>query len=139
INVSAEQTAFSIKPNLMPWIKNALLLAIPFVGSLALIYVFYLSKGDNPTSDQIGVLFRPETFGFPLAAPVTAGFSIDELLGGLIYHPDKEIISYNWAVIILAIFVICSIAFLVYTIRKYPDRKYPLLITTFYIVSFLFF
>ena len=38
-----------------------------------------------------------------------------------------------------AIFVIFSVAFLIHTIRKYPDRKYPLLITTFYIVSFLFF
>jgi hypothetical protein len=148
VNVSLNQTIFSHKTsfvkwyhqqNLWSWFKNGLLLAIPFISALAVIYICYLSKGDNPTSDQGPVLIRPETYGFPLASPIVAGFSVDELFHGLIYQTDVPTISYQWAVTLLFVFSACCIAYLFFIGRLSPDRKYVIVLISFYVLGSLFF
>jgi hypothetical protein len=146
VNVSLNQTFYSNKKTLWDhkqtlwtWLKNGLLLAIPFISALAVIYICYLSKGDNPTSDQGPVLIRPETFGFPLASPIVAGFSVDELFHGLIYQTDAPTISYHWAVMLLLVFSVCCIAYLFFVGRLSPDKKYVIVLISFYVLGTLFF
>lgn len=121
------------------WLKNAVLLAIPFICALAVIYVFYLSKSDNPTSDQGPMLLLPETFGFPLASPVLSGFSVDELTGGLIGEGFAPMFAHNWAILFICTAAFCSLAYLAFIAKLWPNKQYPLIAIVFYAVATVFF
>jgi hypothetical protein len=125
--------------NWWQWIKNGLWMAPPAILSIAAIYVFYLSKGQNPASAQQGLRLAWETFGFPLASPLLSGFSVDELTHGLIYHPDGPMFSLPITLIIIWGLAILSIGLVIYMVRTLPQRQYRVLIAAFYIVSVLFF
>jgi len=121
------------------WLLNGILLAIPFVCALVFIYVFYLSKGANPTSDQGAILVKPETFLYPLGAPMVSGFSVDDLFDGLLYQPDGAHIAYHSVVMLLSVFSICCVAFMLFISKHAPDKKYARAMIAFYVLSCLFF
>lgn len=127
------------KATLWIWLKNGLLLAIPFVAALAVIYMGYLSKGDNPTSDTGPLLVLPETFGYPLAAPILSGFSVDELVDGLIYHPEAAKVSYPVAIGMIVLFALACIAFVAFIGKLSPNKKYPVVLILFYVLGTAFF
>ncbi|MDT3402693.1 hypothetical protein [Mucilaginibacter terrae] len=122
------------------WIKNGVAIGIPFVISVITIKLFYLSKGENPTSGSNGGLrIIWETFAFPLGSPLLAGFSVDDLTRGLVYHPDGPMFSPVVTVLILIGLAAASIA-LIWAIIKYvPYRPYVIAVVVFYVVFFLFF
>lgn len=133
INISANSKALS------EWIKNGILLAIPAICALAIIYTFYLSKGENPSSQGSDLLFTPETFTFPLASPLVAGFSLDELFNGFIYHADQAILTYAQSTVLLVVLTLLSLGYIIASFKFSPDKKYPLAITVLYAVGSLFF
>ena len=135
INISAP---FSQK-NIKNWLINGVALAIPAICALAFIYVFYLSKGQNPANASAGWLFKTESFVFPLAAPLLSGFSFDEMFGGLIYHPGDAAIAHPLAILILILLATGSVTFVISVIRSSLQQNYKLALTVFYAVGTLFF
>jgi len=134
INISPPQKDYAV------WFKNALAIGIPFIISIAGIYIFFLSKGQNPASETAGGLrVIWETFTFPLASPLLAGFSVDDIAKGLVYSPDGQIFSHFWTVVILLVLALISIILIVSIVRYVPNPQYRLLIFVFYISSVLFF
>jgi len=121
------------------WVKNALLLGSPTAISLLAIYVFFLSKGTSPASASNGIKLTIQTFGFPLASPILSGFSIDDMLNGLIYHTGKVVFNPGWSIIILLVLALLSL-FLIFSItRIVQNNKYKLFIIVFYAAAILFF
>ncbi len=143
INISVGEASAiqktSLAENGKVWLKNALLLSIPFIGAVLIIYVFYLSKGDLPVASKAQLLVRPETFGFPLASPFVSLFSIDELVDGLIYQPDGPKISYQAATFVLMALSVLSIMFIALLVRFSARRRYLIAMIVFYAVAVVFF
>ena len=127
------------QPKLADWIKNGAWIAIPAIVALSTIYVFYLSKGQNPASVAGSLKLAWTTFSFPLASPLLSGFSVDDLSHGLIYHTGKPIFAGYQAIIVLLLTAILSLWLVLSIIRKVPVQNYRLLITVFYSVAILFF
>lgn len=121
------------------WIVNGLCIGIPAILSLAVIYVAYLSKGDNPASGSTGLMLAWETFTFPMASPLLAGFSLDELTNGLVFHTNPALFSPVWTIIILVLSAIISVTLIIYIARSVPYPNYRLLLILFYVISVLFF
>lgn len=120
-------------------IKNGVWVAIPAAIVLITIKVFFLSKGDNPVTGISGLKFSWKVFGFPLASPLMSGFSVDDLLHGLIYHTDKPFFNDTVAVIILLVLAALSLWLVISILKTVADQNYRLLVKVFYIVSILFF
>jgi hypothetical protein len=118
------------------YIKTGFWIALPAILSLAGIYFFFISKGVNPASTSLGLKLSWETFCFPLAAPVLAGFSIDDLFQGLVNHPAH---AYCFIVAILLLAVAISLLIVVSIIYYVPYKDYGLLLIAFYTVSVIFF
>ena len=112
------------------WIINGLSIGLPAIISLAVIYIGYLSKGSNPTGG-LGIKLMWETFSFPIASPLLAGFSFDELTNGLIYHINPALFSYTWSIIILLLFAALSVLLIITIIRQVPQKDYRLLLIVF--------
>jgi hypothetical protein len=121
------------------WLRNGILLAVPMVIALATIYFFYLSKGENPSGSEGGLAFTPETFTFPMASPFIAGFSLDEMVNGFIYHSDPPLLSYGWATIALITLALTSVLFVLGSFKYIANKNYALALSTFYTVGCVFF
>ena len=121
------------------WVLKGLWPGIPAVISVACIYIFYLSKGINPSSSSGGLKLSWETFSFPLASPLLSGFSADDLSNGLIYHNDVPIFSYTWAIIVLLLLAILSVMLIRAILVYVPNKDYRLMLIVFYAVSVIFF
>lgn len=121
------------------WILNGLCIGVPAVLSLATIYVSYLSKGANPASGSTGIRLAWETFTFPLASPLLAGFSIDDITAGLIYHTEPALFNPTWTIIILLLSALVSLILITYLVRLTPYNNYKLLLMIFYTISVVFF
>jgi hypothetical protein len=121
------------------WIKKGIWVGIPAIISVGTIYLLFLSKGQNPASASAGLKLSLKAFGFPLASPLLSGFSVDEIVHGLIYHTGKAIFSDIQAIIILLLFAIVSIWLVLSIIRDVRDQNYRLMLIVFYTMSFLFF
>src|SRR3569833_2145414 len=121
------------------WIINGIWIAIPAIVSVVVIWLFYLSKGQNPASASAGLKFTLQALCFPLASPLLSGFSIDDLSHGLIYHNGSVIFPGVWAIIVLLVFTELSLWLFVSIYKRAPQRDYRLLILVFYIAAFLFF
>jgi hypothetical protein len=120
-------------------IKNGTWLAIPAVISLACIYIFFLSKGENPAAASTGISLNLQTFTFPLGAPLISSFSVDELMHGLVFPAFSPFLSPLLILIILVLLAILSVA-IVFCIFKYvPKNNYRLFVLVFYAVAVLFF
>jgi hypothetical protein len=133
VNISSGKTQFS------HWIKNGIVLAIPAVISLATIYKFFLSRGVNPASASPGFHFSLEALGFPLASPLLSGFSVDELVHGLIYHSDTAIFNPAQTTALLILLIALSVGLYIAILRLIPNEQYKLVVSAFYAVSILFF
>lgn len=121
------------------WIKKGIWIAIPAIISLACIYVFFLSKGQNPASASNGLKLTFKTFGFPLASPILSGFSLDDLVHGLIYHTGKPIFNSDWSIIVLILLALFSLLLIISLVRFVPNKNYRIVLFVFYCVATLFF
>ena len=121
------------------WLINAIWLGLPAVISFATIYFCYLSRGQTPASGGTGLKLLWETFAFPLASPLIAGFSIDELVHGFLFHPDGALFTYTNAVAIIAVLAAGSIFVISRILKTVPGADYRLMLIVFYVVSVLFF
>ncbi|MES2278826.1 MAG: hypothetical protein V4592_22535 [Bacteroidota bacterium] len=114
---------------LISWIINGISIGIPFILSLGIIYIAYLSKGDNPASDAMGIKLAWETFSFPLASPLLAAFSIDDITNGIINQPIG----------ILILLALLSLGLVIYCFKSIPNNNYTLLLGILYGVAVLFY
>jgi hypothetical protein len=121
------------------WIKKGVWIAIPAVVSLVCIYVFFLSKGQNPASASNGLKLTFKTFGFPLASPILSGFSVDDLVHGLIYHTGKPMFNPEWSIIVLILLAFLSLLLIISLMRFVPNKNYRIVLLVFYCVALLFF
>jgi hypothetical protein len=122
------------------WIKNALAIGIPFVISVACIYVFFLSKGSNPASaHNAGWRVIWETFSFPLASPLLAGFSVDDMAKGLVYSPDGSMFTHTGTILILLALAAISLILIIAIMRYVPYLQYRLVVMVYYVALVLFF
>lgn len=124
---------------LLDWIKNGIWIAVPAISAIATIYIFYLSKGQNPASTAAGLKLAWKALAFPLASPLLSGFSIDDLSHGLIFHTGKPLFSDQVAIMLLLLIALVSLWLVLSILRKVPDPKYRLLVTVFYMVAIVFF
>jgi hypothetical protein len=129
----------SLQKRLTNWVKNGIWIAIPAIIAIGAIYIFFLSKGQNPVSASAGLKLTLKTFAFPLASPLLSGFSIDDICHGLIYHTGKAIFNDWQAILILILLAILSLWLVRSILKKVPDQNYRLLVTIFYTASFIFF
>ena len=121
------------------WLINGFWIGVPAVISVAVIYVTYLSKGSNPSSQSNGFDLTLKVLAFPLASPLLSGLSFDDLANGFIFHNDEVIFSPVQAGIIVTLLAILSLL-LIYAICKVvADNRYSTLLVIFYIASVLFF
>jgi hypothetical protein len=120
-------------------IYKGLWLGLPAICSLAVIYTLYLSRGQNPASSSAGFKLTPEAFGFPLASPLLAGCSVDDLFNGLIFHTDGAPYSYATILMVLIPLVLLSIALTAMVLRQVHYNDYRLFLFVFYSFAFLFF
>ncbi|RFZ95316.1 hypothetical protein D0C36_07240 [Mucilaginibacter conchicola] len=120
------------------WLVNGFWVGVPAVISLAVIYVTYLSKGLNPSSQSLGLDSTIKVFAFPLASPLLAGFSLDDLANGLIEHNGNVIFNPVQAIIIIALLAVLSIVLICAICKRVPDNRYSTMLVIFYIVSVFF-
>lgn len=133
IQLSAGQT--SIKS----WFLKGFWLGIPALLSVVVISRLYLSKGFNPSSISGGFDLSLKAIAFPLASPILAGFSVDDLVNGFFFQTEASVISPGLVMPVLIFIAILSIA-LVYAIcTQVPDKRYRAIIIIFYGISLLFF
>jgi hypothetical protein len=130
----------SYRQQFSQWVINGVRIGLPAMAALACIYLFFLSKGVNPASESgAGLTLTWEAFSFPLASPLLSGFSVDEMLHGLIFHQDHALFSPAWSLPILLILALLSMLLVFTIVKKVPERNYRMLVIVFYAVSFLFF
>lgn len=129
----------SMRRSTLDLLLNAAWIAVPAIISLAGIWIFFLSKGQNPASAVAPFKFTWKAFGFPLASPLLSGFSIDDLVHGLIYHTGKPLFTGTNAVVVMLILAVLSVWLVRTILQKVGNRTYRLLIRVFYIVTFIFF
>ncbi|MDN3584430.1 hypothetical protein [Mucilaginibacter flavus] len=121
------------------WIKNGAWIATPAILSFVLIELLYLSKGANPAGQTAGFLLSWQSLAFPLASPLLAGFSVDDIFHGLVFQSNAAIVGSTRAAIILLLSAVVSVFLVVNVIRHVPHKKYSFLVLVFYAVSVLFF
>jgi hypothetical protein len=131
----------SFGKSLADWIKKGIWIAIPAIVCIATIWLFFLSKGQNPASASAsaGIKFSLKALCFPLASPLLAGFSFDDLSHGLIYHTGSVIFPGIWATIVLLVLTELSLWLIVSIFKRVPNKDYRLLIVVFYIAGYAFF
>jgi hypothetical protein len=129
----------SDKQGAIEWVKKGLLIGVPFVISLSVIYIFFLSKGRSPASAAHGFKLTAATFGFPLASPILSDFSIDDMLHGLLYHTGKPFINSTWSIIVLIVLAVLSVFIILKIIRNAPTNNYKWFVIVFYLAAILFF
>jgi len=121
------------------WIKKGVWVGLPAVICLATLYLFFLSKGENPSTPTAA--FKPtiEAIGFPLASPILTGFSVDDLLNGLLNPDGKPIFTPMQTIIVLIITAVLSVLLIWSIVRYVPGNTHKVFIITFYSISVLFF
>jgi len=119
--------------------KTGIWLAVPAVISLACIYIFFLSKGENPAAVSAGFKFSWQTFSFPLGSPLISGFSVDDVMHGLLFPTFTPFLTPVHTIIVLILLAIFSVALIAAIIRYVPKNDYRLFLMVFYIVSIFFF
>lgn len=130
---------FSGSKEIIGWIRKGLWIGIPAIISLVCIYVFFLSKGQSPATQSKGLKITAETFSFPLSTPLLSGFSLDDYFHGLIFHFGKQEFSHAWAIAILVVLALVSLALVLYLLKKVPDNNYRLFLGMFYFGAWIFF
>ena len=119
--------------------KNGIWLAVPAIISLVCIYIFFLSKGDNPVAASTGISLNSQTFSFPLAAPLISDLSVDELMHGLLFPTFSPFLTPAHTLIVLLLLAVISVAIIFCIIKYVPKNNYRLFVLVFYMLSILFF
>jgi hypothetical protein len=132
-------SAIGDRLNFSRLIKNGIWLAIPAIISLACIYIFFLSKGETPASASTGLKFSLQTFSFPLASPLVSGFSVDDIMHGLLFPTFSPMLTPEHTLWVLLLMAILSVILIGCIIRFIPKDNYRLFLIVFYLVSILFF
>jgi len=132
-------SAIGDKLNLSRLIKNGIWLAVPAIISVACIYIFFLSKGDTPASASTGLKFSLQTFSFPLASPLVSGFSVDDIMHGLLFPTFSPMLTPEHILWVLLLMAILSITLIACILRFVPKDNYRLFLIVIYLVSILFF
>jgi len=132
-------SAIGTRLNMQKLLKTAAWTGVPAVAALICIYVFFLSKGNNPAAAALGLNVNWENFTFPIGSPLLAGFSVDDLAHGLLYHPLGSLLSPAYALIVLALSALTSLALIGAIMRYVPKNNYRLFIIVFYTIAILFF
>lgn len=132
-------SAINNKINIPNSFKNGVWLAIPAVLSLACIYIFFLSKGENPAAVSSGLKFNWQTFSFPLGSPIISGFSVDEIMHGLLFPTFTPFLTPGHTIVVLVFIAIISVALIAAIIRYVPKNDYRLFLMVFYAASIFFF
>src|SRR6202012_2394523 len=132
-------SAINNKMNIPSSLKTGILLAIPAVISLACIYIFFLSKGDNPAAASTGFKFGLQTFSFPLGSPIISGFSVDDVMHGLLFPTFTPFLTPGHTIVVVVVLAIFSVALIGAIIRYVPKNDYRLFLMVFYVVSIFFF
>lgn len=133
VQLSAGQT--SIKS----WLLKGIWFGAPALISLIVISRLYLSKGFNPSSISGGFEPNLKAIAFPLASPMLAGFSADDLVNGFFFHTDTVLLSPGWAMFVLILLAILSIGLMYAICTRVPDKRYKAIMIIFYGVSLVFF
>jgi hypothetical protein len=121
------------------WLFRGFWVGVPAVIAVVIIYVLYLSKGLNPSSGSNGIDLRLRTLAFPIASPILAGFSADDLVNGFYFHNDAAILSPLLADIIVYMLAALSILLVSAICLHVPNKSYRLSLIIFYAVSIVFF
>ena len=132
-------SAINNKINISNSFKTGIWLTIPAVISLACIYVFFLSKGDNPAAAATGFKFDWQTFSFPLGSPIISGFSVDDVMHGLLFPTFTPYLTPAHAVVVVVLLAVFSLALIGAIIHYVPKNDYRLFLLVFYVVSIFFF
>lgn len=119
--------------------KNSVWLAVPAVVSLVCIYIFFLSKGDNPAAASNGLKFDWQTFSFPLGSPLISAFSIDELTHGLLFPTFTPLLTPGHTILAIVLLALVSMVLIGGIIRYIPKNDYRICLLVFYVVSIFFF
>jgi len=133
ISLSQKKTA------ILDWIKSGTWIGVPAALSFAVIYFGYISKGANPAGISFGFKFSWEALSFPLASPLLTGFSLDDMLNGLITHSNATILNPLWSLVVLILAAVLSVFLVIRIVRVIPNKSYALLLSIFYLLSILFF
>ncbi len=120
-------------------VKNAFWVGVPAAIAIAVIYLSFIAKGDSPISGAKGLSLTAETFTYPLASPILSGFSLDDMLNGLVDHFGKPMFSQQWVLIILIAAALLSVALVWFIVRRIPNSSYRLFVIVFYAAAALFF
>jgi len=134
-----QSSAIGYKLNFSKLIKNGIWLVIPAAISIACIYIFFLSKGDTPASASAGLKFSVQVFSFPLSSPLVSGFSVDDVMHGLLYPTFSTMLTPEHTLWMLFLLAILSVVLIGCIIRFVPKDNYRLFLIVFYFVSILFF
>jgi len=121
------------------WVKNGLWVWVPAMIAVGIIYLSFIAKGDSPITGAKGLKLTAETFTYPLASPVLAGFSVDDLFNGLIDHFGKPLFSLLWAQAVLIGAALLSLLLVWFVTRRIPNKNYKLFVVVFYSAAVLFF
>ncbi|MFD0765416.1 hypothetical protein ACFQZI_11185 [Mucilaginibacter lutimaris] len=121
------------------WLFKGFWIGVPALISVVVISWLYLSKGLNPSSGSNGFDISWKVFTFPIASPILAGFSADDLVNGFIFHNDKAILSADWSAAILIILAALSIVLVYKICTSVPDKNYRNVVIIIYGVALLFF
>lgn len=132
-------SSIAAKPNMQKLLINGFWIGVPAVVSLVCIYVFFLSKGINPTSGASGVNVSWENFTFPIGSPLLSGFSVDDLAHGLLFHPMGSLLSPVTALVVLVLSAMISLGLIWAIMRYVPKNNYRLFLIVFYTIAVLFF
>jgi len=132
-------SAINNKVTIRRLFKNGIWLAIPAITSLACIYIFFLSKGDNPAAASKGLDLGWQTFSFPLGSPLLSGFSIDELMHGMLFPTFTPFLTPVHALLILVLMALASVILIACIVKYVPKNNYRLFVIAFYAISVCFF
>jgi len=120
-------------------LKLLLWVGLPAAVALAAIYTGFIAKGESPASVSYGFKLTWETFAYPIASPLLAGFSVDELLRGLEVPIVSSLLSPQWNFVILLLAALLSVLLIVAIARYLHNSTYRLFLVTFYAAAIVFF
>jgi len=121
------------------WIKNGAWIGVAAIVAVGVIDHFYIAKGDSPITGAAGLKLTAETFSYPLASPVLAGFSLDDMFNGLVDHFGKPLMSDTWCLVVLLAAALVSILLLWQILRRVNNPTFRLFLAVFYAAAVLFF
>jgi hypothetical protein len=125
---------------LKAYLENLLRVSLPAATALAILYLFYISKGESPVQVSAGFRLTLEAFTYPLASPVLSGFSLDEMLNGIIVPTGDSLwISFTIARCLLILGATLGIIFIFLMAKGPSDRNYRIFLIVFYLAALLFF